>query len=588
MKIRIKIILLFVIIFAFSNATKAFLIYGIVANSSTGFGIPNKTVIIKSNLDTINGTGINYNASVSTNFQGYFYDSVNIPTGQIIKFTLTIYDCNNQAQQQIIYSNNNTNLYFSICNSGLAQCLADYVAYSDTSNSKLIHFVNTSSQNAQLFSWKFGDGDSSNTQHTQHLYNSVGKYKVCLLIKDTILNCSQLICDSIRVGLTQFCLANFSTSVNGFGVAFSGDNVSNLPVFYKWTFGDGSIGTGKFISHIYTTSGTYQVHLTTYAVHPQTKDTCIQTVTKNLVIQPMTSAGLFGQVYKGADKVDYATVWLYRYNSITQKYSFVSSTNVIIDTVNNYSYYYFQNVPYGKYITKAMLKSTSSYYYQYAPAYAENSIFWDGVQPFNHASQGVNHPVRLKKLLPISGAGSISGYVLEGSVKSPGDPVPYLLLYLLDDHGNIRGYTYSNYNGYYSFSGLTLGYFKVYADVINKQIFPSALVLSSNNLNATGINIYINSGNVTDVEEISATETRIFPNPATNSLYISYKSTETASLEICFTNLIGQVVRTETIFCEGLENTKILDVSDLISGFYIITVRKNNQTISTQKLSIVR
>lgn len=90
-----------------------------------------------------------------------------------------------------------------------------------------------------------------------------------------------------------------SPAIAGEAVTFDGTGtiVSNIPadtvaVSYRWTFGDGSTGSGASTSHIYETAGTYDVTLKVIDSAGrvgETKETV--TVGKAAVVSTETSTG---------------------------------------------------------------------------------------------------------------------------------------------------------------------------------------------------------------------------------------------------------------------------------------------------------
>ena len=62
--------------------------------------------------------------------------------------------------------------------------------------------------------------------------------------------------------VATFVYRSFSTTMSAdFDGRASHDNDGTI-VSYSWDFGDGGIGSGAYVSHTYTTSGSYTVELT--------------------------------------------------------------------------------------------------------------------------------------------------------------------------------------------------------------------------------------------------------------------------------------------------------------------------------------
>lgn len=83
---------------------------------------------------------------------------------------------------------------------------------------------------------------------------------------------------------------------------------------------------------------------------------------------------------------------------------------------------------------------------------------------------------------------------------------------------------------------------------------------------------------VTDIETITSSGIRVYPNPATEWVEIDAES----KMRIELINVNGQVIRTRTVFSS---KTRI-QVDDLKPGIYILNIHKENQSGQQQKLLI--
>ncbi len=120
-----------------------------------------------------------------------------------------------------------------------------------------IHFIDSSSASCLSWFWEFGDGYSSSLESPAHQYASSGKYRVCLTVTDSCGTDS--FCDTVT-----FCPSmntSFSSEADGLTVAFTDQSQSALTWF--WDFGDDFYTGQQNPTHVFNTSGTYFVCLTT-------------------------------------------------------------------------------------------------------------------------------------------------------------------------------------------------------------------------------------------------------------------------------------------------------------------------------------
>ncbi len=134
---------------------------------------------------------------------------------------------------------------------------SDSICFGETAD-----FVSSGTADLISWYWDFGDGNTSNLMYPSHQYNVPGNYMVIYYYTDDN-GCS----DSLVRQITVFELPDVTFTINmtnacvNTQVGFSGLSNSNI-VSWDWDFGDGQIGSGQNITHIYSTWGDVTVTLT--------------------------------------------------------------------------------------------------------------------------------------------------------------------------------------------------------------------------------------------------------------------------------------------------------------------------------------
>ena len=78
-------------------------------------------------------------------------------------------------------------------------CRAYFLTFSNSGVNDSMWIVNRSSGENFKYTWDFGDGTTSSLPYPSHYYNKTGSYEVCLKVRDTINNCENMYCDTVKV-----------------------------------------------------------------------------------------------------------------------------------------------------------------------------------------------------------------------------------------------------------------------------------------------------------------------------------------------------------------------------------------------------
>lgn len=571
-------------LFVFKTNYSQVVLSGQVRDNVTHVGISGHQVTILA--DTSYQNTLYYTKTLFTNSQGYFIDTV-YTTANPSKFFLVTLDCNQSPVVDSIFSVFPAPVSLDICTGGINMCSSDFIAYPDTSSFLLIHFFNLSSSNSTSYLWDFGDGSHAVSHNAIHQY-SIGSYKVCLTIFDSISNCSDIYCDSITISPTTNCNINFSYSLIGAKKFSFSATVNNIyPTIYSWDFGDFSSANGKNVTHQYQQPGTYKVKVTSTSIHPQSLDTCIANHQEWIQVGGAPTAGIWGQVFADSNRVDSAIAYIYMYDETTNMASFVDSSDIVNVDSLNISYYLFSNLNYGKYIVYLKPSNNSVFAQDFAPAYSGNTIYWDGAKVINLNQASSNLPINLTHLYKLNGTSSISGHVYEGNKASQGNPIGGMPLFLLDNAKVIVDFQYSNTDGSYSFQNLVPQKYFIYSDAINHTIYPADAIITLQNQHLNNINIYISSTVVTSLnDDNTPVEFKIFPNPASQILNIEYINPKDEILNFEITNLLGQHILSKSFYATEGHNFSHIDISQYNSGVYIVSVKSSHNIIYRKKLII--
>jgi hypothetical protein len=319
-------------------------------------------------------------------------------------------------------------------------------------------------------------------------------------------------------------------------------------------------------------------------------DTCVSFSQQTVSVTGSPTAGLWGQVFADSHPVDSGFVQLYRLINVPPEFVLVDSSMVRSNDSLGISFYEFSGLPYGKYVAKLNLLPTSTFVGNYAPAYAGNTIYWDLAQSNTLHQVSTNQPINLTHLYPRTGNSSISGHVIEGFKQLPGDPLPFVPIYLLDHNQAAVGFTYTDSSGYYEFNDLTIQRYSVYPDLINYQIVPAIGHITSANQQITGIDIYVSQNGATEINSpTQPIDFKLFPNPTTGWLTLRLQCRIQGVSNYIIYNAIGQIVLSNQLDDNDNQiNEFQINLSELPKGMFFIQIQSQEMISSSKAFIIAR
>ncbi len=123
-----------------------------------------------------------------------------------------------------------------------------------------------------LYTWDFGDGETSTLASPTHQYNAQPSYPAHLTVSLTVANYLGSNSTMTKAGYITVLqpimpqadfLSNVTSGIAGFSVGFVNmTTIGSPPLTYAWTFGDGGTSTDKNPIHQYNVSGNFTVSLT--------------------------------------------------------------------------------------------------------------------------------------------------------------------------------------------------------------------------------------------------------------------------------------------------------------------------------------
>jgi hypothetical protein len=243
----------------------------------------------------------------------------------------------------------------------------------------------------------------------------------------------------------------------------------------------------------------------------------------------------------------------------------------------NSAYVCFDSLSEGIYYVKAALTPNAPSYADYLPTYYNQNLLWSGATPINVNN---NQYITLVLLPGINsgGPGFTGGYVSQGAnrldeAEATGDPMSNIEIVLTTEFGTPVKTTKTDANGYYSFSGIDFGTYKVYADVLNKTC--EGVLVTVGDLFSPEVNFQVNSESIeggiglSDISLVSKKlSISILENPCTNNLNIvTINANEVVTYAI--NDILGRTLLTFST-SKDINKNKI-DISKLSNGMFSIT-----------------
>ena len=114
-----------------------------------------------------------------------------------------------------------------------------------------------------VYTWALGDGNAASGASITHTYTATGVYTALV----TATNGMSVLTSTLAVTITDVPLAglivtNTSPVRPGGVVTLSAALLTGTATSSAWAFGDGAVGAGMLVTHVYTTAGLYTAALT--------------------------------------------------------------------------------------------------------------------------------------------------------------------------------------------------------------------------------------------------------------------------------------------------------------------------------------
>jgi len=339
---------------------------------------------------------------------------------------------------------------------------------------------------------------------------------------------------------------------------------------WDWDFGDGGTSNIQNPSHVFNAHGLYKITLNVTAVINNVLKTSV--ITKQLYISDREYFHMGGHVFSEYFPIDVGYAYLYMVDSHER---YISIDTVAFDTLG---YYFFYQIPSGKYVVKAEPMNQSQYYGTLLPTYYGDKLFWEDCVTIDLTNTCWEYNINLGHADGFyDGEGSIEGNVVYDNLPTTfkNYSAVGVNIYLFDESDNLLTCRYSDDFGDFDFDQIELSSYKLYPEITGVEAEKVDIELTIDKPVVDDIEIIIFANSVSyviPIEEINLSDIvgLPYPNPTSETLKIplNLPNINTASYEIY--NMYGQLIRTSKVNVTNNDNVFEVSIVGVKNGSYIL------------------
>jgi PKD repeat protein len=356
---------------------------------------------------------------------------------------------------------------------------------------------------------------------------------------------------------------------------------------WEWQFGDGITSMVQDPEHLYAEPGNYLVTLTVSAYPISTEIPVTSTITKQVQVGLTNFYNVGGHVFAEYFPIDFGLAYLYAFDPDN---NLVPLDTTTINT--EYGYYYFYEVPEGKYIVKARLEGNSVHYGSFVPTYYGNTINWQQAEEVIPTEDNFELDIALIPSLGITtGLGRITGQISYDTLRDGSSAIPAgdVEIVLLNDRGNYLTCGLSDIEGFFNFAELDLGTYQLFPDVTGVPTNPMFVTLSEEEPAAEDLSLVIHTEeiifSIRDKESAFLGKALVaYPNPVYDVATIQLEMKRSSTVDIQLLDLTGRTLIRQYSAMNAGPNRISLDMSGLSGGCYQVMIIPEDKIAVTTRL----
>jgi hypothetical protein len=160
-------------------------------------------------------------------------------------------------------------------------------------------------------------------------------------------------------------------------------------------------------------------------------------------------------------------------------------------------------------------------------------------------------------------------------------------VYMVDESGDVAGYSMSQYEGDYEIDQLAYGKYTLEAVKVGYEVGYAPVTLDEENPNGDmDMEMVEVITSVEDEYDFNAINAVVFPNPASNDFKVSFKS-EGGEAKIEMLNVNGISISSKVVQTTSGINTITMNTNDINSGVYYLRVKLGNRTF-VKNVSLIK
>jgi len=384
--------------------------------------------------------------------------------------------------------------------------------------------------------------------------------------------------------------ANFITHAdtleeNPLKVIFEDESIGTSVKSWHWDFGDGDTSSVQDPEHIYNRSGVFMVTLTINAL-PDFQGYESSTITKQVQVGLREYHHLGGHVFAEYFPIDLGLAYLYTFDD--------ENHLIPLDTteIDQFGYYYFYEVPAGKYMTKARLQESAELYGQFMPTYFSNAYDWnDAEEILIGANDNWECDIWLRPSTGLeAGEGRILGQISYDTSLYSRTPIPAdnIEIVLLSTQGNFLTCRLSDLEGNFDFTDMPYGTYQLFPDVAGITTTPMYVTISEEKPLADELIMVIFPGEITfsiheNVSAFVENTLLFYPNPVKDQARIALEVKESTNLIVNITDLSGRTVLYQEMQLTRGPQEILLNVQSLPAGIYQLVLIPEDHVMMSEK-----